>query len=202
MKTIPLFNSHSIDDYLATIDEKIKQELLSSAATMLSSDPAEMARRISNKYKVNIPVFDYDSTSSKVEHTPERYMNRIIMTDYVIYEIPFRGNIDILSCRPNRSMCQIGYHLEVSVSSSKISFYINSQGLVHNTGEPRERVKRHAQSIKDFIDCSLAELKVSIDEWNSSLESLLYNGINENKEHMQNVQSRQQLLEDDLNIFK
>ncbi|MFZ1424785.1 MAG: hypothetical protein WAS55_13260 [Saprospiraceae bacterium] len=202
METIRLFNLHSIDTYLASIDEKIKQELLSSSTAMLSGDPAEMAKRISDKYKVNIPVFDYNSTSSKVEHTPERYMNRIVMTDYVIYEIPFRGDINILSCRPNRGMCQIGYPLEVSTSNSKISFYINSQGLVHNTGEPRERVKRHAQSIRDFIDCSLAELKISINEWNNSLETLLFEGIKVNKEHLQNMRSKQQSLEDDLNIFK
>lgn len=202
METISLFNTYPIDAYLSSIDEKIKQELLSSSTAILTGDPSEMAKRLSAKYRVSLPVFEYQSTTSKVEHTPERYMNRIIMTDYVIYEIPFSGDINILKCRPSRGVCRIGYPLEVSVSNSKISFYINSQGLVHSSGEPKERVKRQAQSIKDYIDCSLGELKISVDEWNSTLEPLLYEGIKANKEHLQNIQNKQQALEEDLNIFK
>jgi len=202
MKNIRLFNECSITSFLNNRDELIRENLRRNLDGILKSNPKTLSSEIADKYRIKVPSFDFGSTTNKVEPTPERYMNRFVMTDYVVYEIPFTGNEEILKCAPSQTSFRLGYPLIVTVIGNKISFYINSQGLVSNPGQPRERVKRHAEMIKDYITCSLEGLSLDIESWNDSIGESLYAGISDTKKRLEENLDRKKTMEDDLNPFK
>lgn len=202
MSIVRLFDEVSITQYLESVDSGIRNELRSLTSRIQSTDSATLAMQIANKHRIIMPVVDFKSAITAVEPVPERGLYSVVLIDYVTYEINFSGDENVLSCRPANGRCHIGYPVEVGVEDSKIKFFIKSQGSVRNEGEPREQVKRHAQSIKDYIDCSLESLKATIDEWNKNLENLLYEGISATREYMLNVEESRRSMEDDLNTFK
>ena len=66
----------------------------------------------------------------------------------------------------------------------------------------RERVKKYAESIKDFMECSIVSLQESIDIYNGSLEQVIREGISDAKARMNAEEAVRKEIEDDLNPFK
>ena len=201
MNSISLFNEIYIDAFLEDRRKKIVAELTNSAGKILSLNPSDYAKLLADKYKLIMPDFDFDSTKTTVEPVVERSRRDVYVTDYVTYEIKYKGDKEVLYCKPKNNTCNIGY-INVGITESIIRFSVNSQGTVATEGQPRERVKQYAQIMKDFIDCSIKELEVSIQDWNETLESDLYEGIKANRQYLQGLVSNQKQVEDDLNMYK
>jgi hypothetical protein len=201
MPQIELFKEISISRFLDQREESIRNELRSRFNEILTKNPAALASEIARKYKLKVPEFDFKKTNNKVETYPERYFNRIVPIDHVIYEITFEGSNELLRCLPNHSNCRISYQLSVTVSINTIGFYINSQGSLANPGQPRDRVNYLANEILEYIKCCLDALKQDVEEWNENLESALLDGLTATQEREENETKRIRDIEDDLNPF-
>lgn len=202
MKDIYLFNAVSFDSYVATKTERIKQELLNSSKRILNEDSSILAKQIAEKHYMEAPIMDYDSLKTTVVPRQVMHFRRPVMTHFVEYEFQFKGNSELLECKPSNAACGIGYPVVITLSGNKIAFEVNSGGIVTNGGQPMERVKMYAKAVFDFIDCNLESLNISIDSWNSTLEEELRVAIADRRSQLQAIIDKKKEIDDGLNPFK
>lgn len=202
MEQIKIFNQAGIKRHFTDINDKIRKQLRSNLSSIKDGDPTVIARDIANRYKVNCPVFDFPNTENTIQKLPYNNGFEVFLSDFAFYKIPFSGDKEILKCKPDRTNCMQPFPLQVDLYVDRIEFDLNSYGNMDNPGQPRDRVKMYANSIKDYIECSIDSLKKSIEIFNESLEETLLNSLTDAKTKLMAKEASIKEKEDDLNPFK
>ena len=187
--TIHLYGGHFIDDLFPAILKKISEEISAmSDEDLLADDQIEFVQMLTTKYTIDIPIIQFDKAYVKsvekqipAERFPPEFAvfpGKSYPKEVIIYHIPYSGDIDVLTFKPNTFSTFSGYPMLIDRRENCflieiIDFYKNA-----------EDIKRIYEEALITITRDYARLFESCVKFNSDLESSIARIIETRKEKL------------------
>jgi hypothetical protein len=188
---IQLYGGHFIDDVFPSIKNRISDEISALSENQINEiDVDEFSEKLFLKYSLDFPLVKLEDvfvTTVEKNIPAERFpasftvfSGKSYKKDVIIYHIPFDGDIDILSFKPNPFSTFGGYPF--LIDRSRKCFLLE----IINFSNDAEQIKREYDDSVKYITRDYVVLQKNCEAFNSNLKSSIVHIINSKKEQQIN----------------
>lgn len=188
---IDLYSGNFIDEIFPSIKNTIVNEVVAYAESEITNqDEQDLADKLFDKYCLDFPEIHIDQvsiTTDEKEIPAENFPfefnvfpGKSYKKDIIVYHIPYSGDIDILTFRPNPFSLSGGSRFHIDRSDKCLLLEVIN---FHNDNE---KIKKHYEdSLKYLTDRNYNNLKDNCGVFNSNLKSEILDIIAKRKAKIQ-----------------
>jgi len=186
-----LYGGHFIDDIFPSIRNKIYEEISTLSEKQINEiDEIEYSERLFSKYSLDFPIVKYEDafvTTIEKDIPSERFpasfavfSGKSYKKDVIIYHIPYEGDVDILSFKPNPFSTFGGYSFPIDRTEK--CFLIE----IINFSNDTEQIKKAYEASIRYISQDYGSLQKNCEDFNSTLQTSILQMIRSKKEQQAN----------------
>lgn len=187
--TIQLYAGSSIEDTFPGINRQIIIEISTiSEIILFETKDTELSETLTKKYYLDFPVLHFDQvyvTNSEKSIPAERFpfdfdveRGKSYKKDIIVYHIPYSGDVNILTYRPNPFSSRIGSKFPIDRQNSCILLEIV------NFYNDSEKIKKSYEELLRNINSDYNYLKSNCEGFNNKLKENILTFISQRKEQL------------------
>jgi hypothetical protein len=174
--TIRLYGEKFVDELFSVVLNKISQEVSNEAdAIFLAQEENRYVQKLVEKYSLDIPIIEFDKAYVKIKERdipasrfPAEFAvfeGKSYKKEVIVYHLPYSGDIDILTFKPNPFSTFYGYELEIDRTENCFLFE-----FIKFYDDPEQIKRKYEDSIR-YITRDYGNIFSNCSDFNLKLES-------------------------------